>query len=187
MDRTLPHALPLLAALALLSACGEADLPDDELQPVRGAEIARIVPAQQAISGANVPTLDPHTLNDAEIAKAIGTGPRCVFRYTSTGKPVVAVSAVPGADQTAGGIIKLNGNLVTLAQVPADPAGRELGNFMLVAEPIRLAVKPAPGEPSDGPDGGQRREADMIFEIGQDLRAGYRGYLDCRPGPSEES
>ena len=30
-------------------------------------------------------------------------------------------------------------------------------------------------------DGGAWREADMIFEIGEALRVGYRGYVACRP------
>jgi hypothetical protein len=33
----------------------------------------------------------------------------------------------------------------------------------------------------EGAAGGAWREADMVFEIGEALRVGYRGYVACRP------
>jgi hypothetical protein len=57
------------------------------------------------------------------------------------------------------------------------------GEFLLHADPIRMAVI------SDGK--GQvierrnvrRNEANAIFGVGQSLRVGYRGYLDCISEP----
>ncbi|MGE3279964.1 MAG: DUF6692 family protein [Alphaproteobacteria bacterium] len=179
MDGFLPRifrvSFPLLFVLGLLAGC-DNEAPDDETQPARAPEIPRIVTAQEALAGAHIPTLDPATMNSAEIRKAIGNGPRCIFRYTSTGRPVLAVSTgAPAA--AAEGVVKLNGHLVPLKAAPIEPAGRN-GEILLLAEPIRMTVAPDPGAQTEDP-GYLRRQANMIFEVGQSLRVGYRGYLEC--------
>lgn len=156
-----------LAGLGLLAGCSESDAPDDDLTAIRAPGIARIVPASEAISGAHIPTLDPAPMNDAEILKALGEGPHCEFRYTSTGKPVLAVKARPNG--AAQGVVKLNGHLVVLQSAPAENA------TVLEADRVRMTLTPDPGEKADG----SQVEATSIFEIGNDLRAGYRGYYDC--------
>jgi len=94
-----PH---LVALLGLLAGCDGSGAPDDVVEHPRAAEIARIVAAEEALANAVVATLDPHTMSDAEIRKALGTGPRCEFRYTNSGKPVLAVGAHPMAPRWAG-------------------------------------------------------------------------------------
>jgi hypothetical protein len=106
-------------------------------------------------------------MNDAEILKALGEGPHCVFRYTSTGKPVLAVKASPNG--AAQGVVKLNGHPVVLQPAPAENA------IVLAADRLRMAITPDPGDEAEG----SQTEATSIFEIGNDLRAGYRGYYDC--------
>jgi hypothetical protein len=165
----------LLLALLLAAGCSGSEAPDDMLDPARGDGIARIRPAAEVLEGAHIPTLDPARLNDAEIAKALGPGPKCLFRYTRSGRPVLAVAAGPGESRAGSGaavgpadaVIKLNGDLVVLeAQVT------EAGT-LLAADGIRLSVSQL-----DGPDG-EQREATAILEIGDGLRAGYRGYAGC--------
>jgi hypothetical protein len=160
-------ALGLL--LGLLTGCGENTAPDDETNALLGTSVARVEPASRAISGAHVPTLDPMTMADAEILKVLGPGPRCEFRYTSESPPVLALEP-PTEGNPTDGVVKVNGHLVTLASTSTD------GLLVLYADPIRLTLTPDGDEPL-GAAG--RREANLIFEIDSELRAGYRGYYYC--------
>ncbi len=168
--RTLASRLAVALALALLSGCSDADAPDDELDPARGSGIPRILPAADALKGAHIPTLDPARMNDAEIAKALGAGPKCLFRYTSSSRPILAIDAGPAGEAAAA--IKLNGDLVLLRAETAD------AGMVLAADPIHMTL-----EALEGPEDGQR-EATVIIEIGESLRAGYRGYYDCVETPA---
>lgn len=173
--KLVPARLALAAVLAVpgvLVGCGESDAPDDETNPVRATEAARIVSGGEALANAHISTLDPATLVDAEIGKVLGMGPRCEFRYTSSGKPVLALKAPPNAD-TSEGVVKLNGHLVILKPSPAQNA------IVLTAENVRLAIKTGTGGQIEEPASSTQREADLIFEVGDELRVGYRGYLRC--------
>ena len=178
----------LLMGLGLLAGCGEADAPDDALTAIHAPEIARIEAAEVVLDGAHIPTLDPGTMNDAEIRKAIGPGPRCAFRYTSTGRPVLAVDLPPDG-ATRRGVVKLNGSLVILTVAPTELASAEgaagpadvlaADVLALAAEPIRTTLWPFPRGLTETRGGLRSLEATMVFEVGDSLRAGYRGYLDC--------
>lgn len=180
-----PAPAPLLAValLGLLAGCDGNIAPDDAVQHPRAAEIARIVPAEEALANAVVATLDPRTMNDAEIREVLGPGPRCEFRYTSSGLPVLAVGAQPSGPPL-GGVVKLNGHLVPLEAAPAGGAPAPSGALLLAAGPIRMTILPEPEEGAEGRNGLRRREADMVFEVGESLRVGYRGYLGCGPMPT---
>lgn len=172
-------AVGMALVLGLLAGCGQSDAPDDELQPVQATAVARVLPPEEVLEGANIPTLDPHTMVAAEVGRAIGDGPRCEFRYTGAGGPVLAVSA-PGNGDAESGVLKLNGDLLLLE--PAAGAG-EIEGVRLAAGPIRATVTPDASDEPEELDGARRREADMIFEIGEQLRVGYRGFLDCMSEP----
>ncbi len=171
-------ALLLVSAVA---ACGENEAPDDVIDPIMAPEIARIVPAEEAIAGTRLATLDPATMNDAELRKTVGTGPHCEFRYTTSGRPVLAAGMLP--DEPPGdGVVKVNGSLVTLDPVASEAAAEADGTISLAAGPIRIVVAPDP-QAWEQRDGALRREANMIFRVGQSLRVGYRGYWDCTSEP----
>jgi hypothetical protein len=171
----------LFLLVAVLSACSDNEAPDDDVHSAKAPEIARIVPARDALAGAYVPTLDPMTMNEAEIRKVLKIGPWCEFRYTSTGKPVLAIGMQSG--QTAlNGVIKLNGNLAVLTGA-SDGGGKQGEHFVLHADPVRVSVVPHQPQPDAARKSGQRREANMIFEVGQRLKVGYRGYLHCTSEP----
>ena len=163
-------SLALVVALGLLAACENKDAPDDKTNPVSAPEIARVLPANEAIAGAHIPSLDPMTMVDAEIRKVLGPVPRCEFRYTSEGKPVLAATVASTSD-APDGVVKVNGQLVELRQASAEP-----GVLALAAGSIRVTVTPKGGEPTGH---ARQREADVIFEIGDRLRVGYRGYYRC--------
>lgn len=164
-------ALALSAAAGLIASCSESDLPDDELDPARGHAVPRIVAASEAIAGANVPTLDPHTMNGAEIRKALGAEPRCIFRYTAHGRPVIGLGSAADIDLERA-VIKLNGDLVVLA---VEAIG---GRIRLTDEPIQITISLV--DPTEENEIGDR-EAEALLEIGTELRAGYRGYYTCGP------
>ncbi|WEX07874.1 DUF6692 family protein [Chelativorans sp. AA-79] len=165
-SRGLASLLALILASGL-SACGESDAPDDELHPVRSHEVPRVVPAGEAVSGLHIPTLDPETMNDAEVSAAIGPGSRCEFRYTSYGRPILAVKATP--DGAAEGAVKLGGNLVVLRSPSSS------GELLFSADQVRMSLLPD-GEASPGET---PEEATSVFEVGDSLRVGYRGYYRC--------
>ena len=149
------------------------DLPDDELDPVRAPVVAEVVSAQEALQGAHIPTLDPHTMNDAEISKALGRGPYCAFRYTSAGKPVLAIKPQDAARSQAAGVVKLNGQLVALHS-QASP-----GALVLTADNVQLRMTFADRQEGGEPQSEQMRTAELLFQVDQRLRVGYRGYYVC--------
>jgi hypothetical protein len=154
---------------ALLGGCNDS-APDDETNPVRAEKISRIVPASEALSRAYLPKLDLTKMDDAEIRKALGAGPRCEFRYTSYGKPVLALRD-SGGESGRHAVIKLHDDLVLLQR---DGSGRPA----LMAEGIRVTLT-GPRSRQPPPKAAGRQEADLVLEAGDSLKAGYRGYYSC--------
>ena len=175
----------LLLGFAMLSGCSENEAPDDKLDPAKGPEIVRIVPAGEALAGAHIPTLHPSTLHEPEIRKVLGTSRRCDFRYTSTGKPVVAIG-LPSGQTALNGVVKLNGHLVVLSSSSNFDSAKRTERFDMTADPVRIAVVPKQQEQGLDRLQARRQEANMIFEIGQSLRVGYGGYLECKSEASAE-
>lgn len=166
--------------LVLSGACSQNEAPDDGTSAAPA--VVRLKTAPQALEGAHVPTLDPHTLNDAEIRKLIGNRPHCSFRYTSTGKPVAVVGLDPDG-KPAVGAVKFNGSLVALSPDPG-PVPDSAAGFVLVADPVRLHIRPDTKAVVPAAPGERLVEAEMAFEVGQQLKVGYAGYLECRGAPA---
>jgi hypothetical protein len=166
MRRVAPIA-PLVAAL-LIAGCGDRPTPDDQVGPPPAPTAAKLVDAAAIVGGAHVPSLDPATLHEAEIERVIGAGPRCVFRYTSGGKPVLAIPPSPSARAAA--VIKLNGDLVALQRT---------GRRAFASGPVILTL-------SDLAETDGRRDrlrpATLVFRVGEELRVGYGGYYSCPGG-----
>jgi hypothetical protein len=120
-------------------------------------------------------------MHEAEIRKALEPGPWCNFRYTTSGKPVLAFN-VQSDGQASSGVVKLNGHLVVLK--PASSAGAAEGNgeLRLLADPVHMSVIPDARNQAIE-DNARRKEANAIFEVGESLKVGYRGYLDCTSEP----
>jgi hypothetical protein len=172
-NRSWPAPILLAALLALAAGCDGNNAPDDAVQHPQTPEIARVVAAEEALANAEVAKLHPATMNEAQIRRVVGDGSHCVFRYTRSGKPVLAFGAQADG-RPLGGVVMLNGNLIELDAAPME--GRE--GLRLDASPIRIAVMPDPGE-GDESGGVRIWEADMVFEVGESRRVGYRGYLGC--------
>lgn len=163
-----PTSLVPLAAALLIAGCSNRPAPDDRVGPPPRPTAPRLVDAALIVGGAHVPSLDPATMHDAEIERVIGGGPRCIFRYTSGGKPVLAIPARPAAGAAA--VIKLNGDLVALQRT---------GRRAFASRPVSLTL-------SDLAETDGRRDrlrpATLVFRVGEDLQVGYGGYYSCRGG-----
>ena len=173
--RRLAH-IGLVIGVGLLAGCGQSPKPDDAPSPA--PETARVKTAAQALEGLHISTLDPSTMNDAEIRRVVESSRHCTFRYTSTGKPVV----VAGVDQNGNpvtGVIKLSGGIIAL-QPDSGAAGKGSGGFALAADPVHVRLQLDPQAAASAKSGKDQVEADMIFEVGQQLKVGYSGYLDCK-------
>ncbi|HEU4878161.1 MAG TPA: hypothetical protein VFT21_01855, partial [Gemmatimonadaceae bacterium] len=75
-----------------LTACGDDMRSADQLNFVPTPIIPRVVSADEALDGAYIPEIDPATMSDLEIARALGSTAFCGFRYMSVGNPVLAVA-----------------------------------------------------------------------------------------------
>lgn len=159
-------------ACLLLAGCG-SEAPDDAVNAALGTSIPRVVTLREALSTPEIRTLDPHSMNDAEIAKVLGAAPFCAFRYVSDGKPVLAWKS-PLAQGGAQAVVKLNGALVELEHKS------KAGDMQFVADELHMQVTPNDAQEPDR-SGNRPREAKLLFEIGQQLRVGYGGYLVCPP------
>ena len=173
----------VMVALALLAGCNANEAPDDALKAIKAPEVARIAPAGEALAGAHIPTVDPATMHEAEIRKALEPGPRCHFRYTTSGKPVLAFN-LQSDGEASSGVVKLNGHLVVLK--PASSAGVADGNgeFRLLADPVHMAVIPDASNQATEGSNARRKQANAIFEVGESLKVGYRGFLECTSEPT---
>ncbi len=103
------HPAAARCCLLGLAGCSDSDAPDDAR--AQRAPNADVKASAQALDGAHVPTLDPATLNDAEIRKMIGSAAQCLARHTRAGPPVLAL-AIQADRRPGDGVVKLNGSLV---------------------------------------------------------------------------
>lgn len=56
--------------------------------------------------------------------------------------------------------------------------------LLLAAGPARMTVTLDPREGTEDRDGIRRRQAEMVFDVGESLKVGYRGYLGCGTRPT---
>lgn len=159
-----------LAVAVAVAGCG-SDAADDELTPMRSADIPHVVSAQQAISTAYVPGIDPQTMNDAEVTKVLGEGAFCAFRYVSDGKPILAWKQPTKGEGTA--VVKLNGLLVELERQKGQGAAR------FTADEIVMSVTSTEAPAAKSANSSRPTQATLTFEIRQKLRVGYGGYTVC--------
>lgn len=167
----------LLLVGLILASCAESDAPDDETNPIRPPRISRILSAEEALAGAYIPGLDPATMNDAEIEKVLGSVPLCEFQYTISGKPALALTNSPSAGSV--GVLKLNGSLIRLRPANSETGGSQ-NSMTMIAGPVRVSLSPIAPSQLDGMVR-ERQEMNLLFEIDDRLRVGYRGYYSCLP------
>jgi hypothetical protein len=135
-------------------------------------EVSRVGSVREALNGVSIPELDPVTMNNAEIARAIDSASFCTFRYSSSGRPVLAVTPDP-TESPADGVVKLNGLLVLLDREASN------GSLVLRADSIRARVTFRDPKTALANRDDRLREAQLMFEVGTQLRVGYLGYYSC--------
>jgi len=164
--------LPISAML--LSACGDPAPEEGMEKPPMKGPAPVVVGAKEAVQLPDIPTIDPQTLDEAEVRKVLGAGPYCSFAYTAESSPITAFGD-PGQGAAAGkGMVKIHGRLVELSAQRA-----EAGTIGLIAEGMKLDINIVEPSGQDDMNATERREADMHFELEQGLRVGYRGWYSC--------
>ncbi|HEV7291318.1 MAG TPA: hypothetical protein VGN79_03275 [Devosia sp.] len=123
--------------------------------------------AEEVLSGANIPALDPHTMTRNEIEEVLGAGPLCTYHYTTAGNPILAFNEAP-AEGAPAGVVKLDGELIALSPMQVGEG------FGLASGSVRLLVVP-----EELPEAGEQEEAVLRFEVGDQLTVGYLGYFGC--------
>lgn len=184
MRRPLILSTTLRAAFAsmaiVLAACAPDKRADDETTAVHARAVPRLVSAAEAIACAEIAKLDPEKLSDAEIEKVVGSGPICVFRYTSTSRPVLALASGRSGEAAGSAAVKLNGNLIRLQRASAAAPAAEQA-VSLAARPVVATLGPLAVEALDG-RARDTRDMTLILEIDQELKVGYGGYFNCSAG-----
>ena len=144
-----------------IDANGDASAP-------AGDGAAQIVSLDEALSTAKIAILDLEFLTREDIAQLFPDGAECMFTYTTTSKPALAVGGVDGGTAA---LAKISGDLVRLESGDAANVWRTGGMSVALSTPEGTgALESSPGE---------LQEADLVVELEAGLRAGYRGYYGC--------
>lgn len=120
-----------------------------------------------ALSTAEVGSLDPQFMNPEDVAQVAPGGGACTFAYTQTSPPVLAIA------EDGAALVKLSDDLVRLEA--ADAAARASGPT-LAADGITMRIG-APGDAAFFDATAAPQEA--VLELAAGLRVGYRGFYRC--------
>ena len=156
---------------------GQVDaLHDTAAQP-------RLVPAREAITTANIAMTDLGELDEAEIERVLGRGPRCGFSYSRDAGPVLAASLPTDARGIGKGVVKLHGLLVeaTARHTAATPSSAS--GVTLSAQGLQVVVDPQ-ANGARTTDGSSVREANAHLQLDAGLSVGYGGFYRCGSGDS---
>ena len=166
--------LSYASLLALLVGCGDPAPGEGVDAPVGEGPGPEVVSAAEALQSPNIATLDPSSLQDAEISKVIPAGPTCFFTYSADGAPVLAASA--GQSGEVVGVIKLHGRLVRLTAPGLSSYDALTSGGIFSADEVRFEINLEEHE-------GGRRPAEAHFSVGDQMTAGYAGWYTCNRPP----
>ncbi|MDT8388666.1 MAG: DUF305 domain-containing protein [Thiogranum sp.] len=170
-EREIAEMRYLIAELA-----NQQSAMEPEIYKPEPAEVASL---EAALDRADIATLDPAPMQQAEFDKVLTAAPGCRFTLTATGDPVLAARAAAGQGVVAHAVTKLNGKLVMLRSASANGFEGLVSGPTLQARGIRMIVTPVSDEDPKTLDGARRWKADLRFELEQGLRVGYRGFYFC--------
>jgi len=127
-----------------------------------------VMTLDEALASADLPSLDPQFLSDADMAEGLSGPARCTFSYISGSPPVVAFAN----DGTT--LVKISGDLVRLETTPAalatGPTASAPGITMTIA---------GPGDEALSDPAGTQTEATLTLSLERGLRTGYIGTYGC--------
>ena len=152
----------------------------EQAGPDRSADTAehpvpRVVPASVAITSAEIATIDLAELEQAEVDKVLGGGPRCGFHYSRSAGPVAATETGTAGSGSGRGVVKLHGRLVALEAGTASPMSA--AGFVLSAPGVSVTIEPQSEDAAA--DAGRWREANAVLHLDSGLEVGYGGFLRC--------
>ena len=171
------HLLLLVAMLiaAVLTGCADPAPGEGMENPMMQKPLPELASAQDAVSSPDIPTIDPQTLQTAEIVKVLGNVPQCAFRYTAESPPILAIG---DSDQGVGSqaVTKIHGRLVQLSsdRKPSYESLQEGLSFTADGMTMRMV--------SDEPEkvkSGKQVTAELHFSLQQGLNVGYLGWYEC--------
>jgi len=142
----------------------------------------RVVAAHEAITTANIAMTDLDELDEAEIERVLGRGPRCGFRYSRDAGPVLAASLPTDATGVGKGVVKLHGLLVETTARHAAAAPSSATGVTLSTPGLQVVVAPK----ADATDGSSLREANAHLQLDAGLSVGYGGFYGCGPSAGVE-
>jgi hypothetical protein len=119
---------------------------------------------ERALSNTLISQLDLAPMPEAEADRVLEAGARCRFNRSPEAAPILwaAKNGVEAA-------VKLNGILVSL-QPSGDP---QEGTATFSAAGTMITVQPL------GDEADWRANAELVFELDQGLKVGYRGFYGC--------
>ena len=123
---------------------------------------------EAALASADVPVLDPQFLGSEDVSVALPEGAMCTFVYTEDSQPALAIG--PGGTGTVAAV-KLSGDLVRIE-------GDSMGAF--AAGDLSLTLAGRDGQQISELRDHELSEVIMELAIGDQLQAGYLGYLRCQ-------
>ena len=141
----------------------------------------RVVPAREAITTASIAMTDLGELDEAEIERVLGRGPRCGFSYSRDAGPVLAASMTTDASGVGQGLIKLHGLLVEVTSRPTAAIQSSAGGITVSAEGLQVLVEPKAGGAGSA-QGSSVREATARLHLDAGLSVGYSGFYQCDSG-----
>lgn len=125
---------------------------------------ARPGTVEDALSNTLIGQLHLEPVPAREFGDMLATGARCTFRHGPEADPVLWTDPVGGT-----AAIKLNGVLVRL-----EDAGAQSDSISRFATPgTALALRQL------GNEADWRQNAELVLELDQGYRVGYRGFYDC--------
>ncbi|GEM_PF-1525369 len=146
-----------------------ASIAEDGKQPVDPKTPAPLVDSvEAALASADVPVIDPQFLAQEDVSAALPEGAMCTFVYTEDSQPALAVG--PGTTGTIAAV-RLSGNVVRIE-------GDSMGAF--AGGDLRLTLAGRDGQGIAELMDQDLPEVIMELAIGDQLQAGYLGYLRCQ-------
>lgn len=173
-------AIELIVALGFpwLTGCGDRAPGEGMEKSLVERPMPEVVPGPVAVGTSDITTLDPATMNQAEIGKVVPSGPHCAFVYTAASPPVL-VGGAKAKNASITGVVKLHGRLVELTVQHAGTIDELSAGATFTAQGITLTVTPDREEGSEADENQRRWPANLLFELDQGLRVGYHGWYTC--------
>lgn len=180
------HVIYAVSAISilLLTACGDPAPYEGIEKPPQAGTMPEVTSAAEAVKSAEIATVDLQTMETAEFEEIISAGPRCTFAYTSESQPVFAASM--NSEGGAVGAVSIHGKLVRVMAREVKTFETLTRGATFTANGLQVEVIPDSDEDIERNEDPRRQPANVIFELEQGLKVGYRGWYLCR-GEKPES